>query len=457
MENKVLEDAKELVSSHIDETLSEDINLSPVDLAENLKTIKIHDEEEYVGFLKRLNSKALADVAMEIPEHMLEDIINNLSTSKIAEAISELESDDKTFLIKSISQIDENKAKELFLMLSQKEQEDILKLSHYDEDVAGAYMQTELFSGHIKETLRSAVERLRILKNSDKVSDIFQLFVVDDNKKLMFSISIADLIMYDFDLTLEEIIASKGEEFFKSQFAYDTDKIEDVVIKFEEFDLSVIPVVDMRGVLIGRITTDDIHDVIQESATEQLYNLAGVNDEAEEKDTVFAAGRARAVWLFVNLGTALLSATIIRLFDKTIESIVALAVLMPIVSAMGGNAGTQALTVTVRRLALGEIEFKDAWYVLKKEIGISIINGFIFAMLLGLVTFAWFKIPLLGLVIAASMVINMFFAGFFGAIIPMCLKKFGIDPAVGSSVLLTAITDIVGFFSFLGLATWILL
>ncbi|MBF0984785.1 MAG: magnesium transporter, partial [Campylobacter sp.] len=213
-----------------------------------------------------------------------------------------------------------------------------------------------------------------------------------------------------------------------------------------------------NGVLIGRITADDIHDLIQERATEQIYNLAGVDDEAEDDETtIFKAGRARAVWLAVNLCTAIVSSTIIGLFDATIEKLVALAVLMPIVASMGGNTGTQALTVTVRRLALGEIAFKDKKQVLLREITIAFINGLIFATLMGFVAYFWFGIKLLGLVIAMSMVLNLTLAGLFGAVIPITLKKLNIDPAVGSSVLLTTVTDIVGFFSFLGLATWILL
>jgi len=211
------------------------------------------------------------------------------------------------------------------------------------------------------------------------------------------------------------------------------------------------------GILLGRITYDDIHDYIQESATEQIYNLAGVDDESEEDDTLFKAGRGRAVWLGINLLTALFSSSIIGLFDETIAAYVALAVLMPIVASMGGNTGTQALAVTVRRLALGEIEFKDAKSVLKREVTISLVNGLIFGAVMGIIAAVWFDKGLLGVVIGLSMVTNLFFAGFFGTIIPLTLRRFNIDPAVGSAVVLTTFTDAIGFFSFLGLAKWILL
>ncbi|WP_298784242.1 DUF1002 domain-containing protein, partial [uncultured Campylobacter sp.] len=273
-----------------------------------------------------------------------------------------------------------------------------------------------------------------------------------------FNLSKSDILNNeDFTKTLKQNIESTQIDHYKPHMANDMDLMQDVADMFQEYDLNVIAVTSSTGILLGRITYDDIHDYIQESATEQIYNLAGVDDESEEDDTLFKAGRGRAVWLGVNLLTALFSSSIIGLFDETIAAYVALAVLMPIVASMGGNTGTQALTVTVRRLALGEIAFKDKKQVLFREITIAFINGLIFATLMGFVAYFWFGIKLLGLVIAMSMVLNLTLAGLFGAVIPITLKKLNIDPAVGSSVLLTTVTDIVGFFSFLGLATWILL
>ena len=454
MEVNELEEAKVVLDSHIEETAEEEI--SSADLADHLKTLKKHDEEKYVEYLEKLDPEDLANVALEMPDHMLEDVIETIPHEKIVEAIEELESDDQAELFQNIEEIDEEKAKQIFEELDEEDQKDILQISNYEDDEAGAYMQTEVFSAKINETLKQAVERLRNLKETGEIENVFQLFVLDETNKLVSAFSTSDLILYDFNLTLKEIIDRYDDE-YKPHFATDTDKIDNVVKDFEEFDLSVMPVVDSNGVLIGRITSDDIHDIIQDKATEQIYHLAGVNDEAEEEDTLIKAGRSRAAWLFVNLCTAIVSSAIIGLFDSTIETIVALAILMPIVASMGGNTGTQALTVTVRRLALGEIEFKDKRQVLFREIAIAFTNGMIFAVLMGFVAYFWFGIKMLGVVIALSMVINFTFAGIFGTVIPLTLKKFGIDPAVGSSVLLTTVTDIVGFFSFLGLATWILL
>ena len=318
-------------------------------------------------------------------------------------------------------------------------------------------MQTELFSAHLEEKLGSAVARLRQEKQEGKLENVSQLFIIDKNSVLQYAIPLEDLILFDFTKTLKQNIESTQIDHYKPHMANDMDLMQDVADMFQEYDLNVIAVTSSTGILLGRITYDDIHDYIQESATEQIYNLAGVDDESEEDDTLFKAGRGRAVWLGINLLTALFSSSIIGLFDETIAAYVALAVLMPIVASMGGNTGTQALAVTVRRLALGEIEFKDAKSVLKREVTISLVNGLIFGAIMGVIAAVWFDKGMLGVVISLSMVTNLFFAGFFGTIIPLTLRRFNIDPAVGSAVILTTFTDAIGFFSFLGLAKWILL
>jgi magnesium transporter len=188
-----------------------------------------------------------------------------------------------------------------------------------------------------------------------------------------------------------------------------------------------------------------------------MYNLAGVDDEAEDDDEIIKAAQKRATWLGLNLFTAIAASFVIALFADTLESMVALAILMPIVASMGGNAGTQTLTVVVRQLALGDISQGDAMRIIKKEVLISLGNGFLFAIIAGIIAFLWFDIKLLGVVIALSMIINLLVAGFFGASVPLFLKKLDVDPAIGSTVILTTVTDVVGFFSFLGLATYILL
>lgn len=451
-----LEEAKELIDQHLDENL-EDGELSAYELAQHLKTLKKHDEELFAQYLEKLDPEILGDVAIELPDHMLKDVIDTLPAEKIVEALEELESDDATDLLQYIEDIDEDKARELFNELDKENQNEILRLRSYDEDRAGAHMQTELFSAHLEEKLGSAVARLRQEKQEGKLENVSQLFIIDKNSVLQYAIPLEDLILFDFTKTLKQNIESTQIDHYKPHMANDMDLMQDVADMFQEYDLNVIAVTSSTGILLGRITADDIHDYIQESATEQIYNLAGVDDESEEDDTLFKAGRGRAVWLGINLLTALFSSSIIGLFDETIAAYVALAVLMPIVASMGGNTGTQALAVTVRRLALGEIEFKDAKNVLKREVTISLVNGLIFGAIMGVIAAVWFDKGMLGVVIGLSMVTNLFFAGFFGTIIPLTLRRFNIDPAVGSAVILTTFTDAIGFFSFLGLAKWILL
>lgn len=262
--------------------------------------------------------------------------------------------------------------------------------------------------------------------------------------------------MFDFKKSLKENIETNKNS-FEAHYAKDSDNIKDVVHQFEQFDLPVIPIVDDKGLLIGRITSDDVYDIINSQATKQLYNLSGIDDEAEEDDNTIKIAKTRASWLGVNLFTAIIASLVIGFFQDTINSMVALAVLMPIVASMGGNAGTQTLTVVVRQLALGDIGKNDAKRIIKKELTISLLNGILFAFVISIVAYLWFDIELLGLVIALSMIINILVAGFFGAVVPLLLDNFKIDPAIGSTVVLTTATDIVGFFSFLALATWILL
>lgn len=422
---------------------------------EALKTIKRYNEELYLQTLKSFDTYTLANVATITPEHILEDILEHLSIIKIAKAVEELESDDATDLIKRFEELNPQKTLAILNRLSSEDKEEILRLKNYDENTAGAYMQTEIFTASIDESIEKAIKRYRILKHSGQVDQIFQVYIIDNQGKLCNAINLSDLLLWDFKLSFADIIKNNNER-YKSYSIKDHEDIQKAIDIVEDYDLSVLAVVNDDGVLLGRITYDDIHDLIQENATEQIYNLAGVDADVEE-ESAFKAAKARAFWLMINLTTSLISANIISLFSGEIEQLVALAVLMPIVASMGGNTGSQALAVTVRKLSLNEVEFKDAKKVILRESGISLLNGFIFASIMSIIAFIWFKTALLGLVIALSMLINLALAGFVGSFVPLTLKKFKIDPAVGSSVVITAITDGLGFFSFLLLAKMILL
>jgi len=427
--------------------------MHPAELAKLLKNLNDHDFSEAI---KRVPKKLVGDVALALPDRYFDDVVENLSVDDLSHAVSELESDDQLEFMQELEDVDKNVASKVFHSLDAEDKQEISELKKYDEDQAGAYMQLEVFTANQDEVVQDVIKRFAKLRKENELENVQNLFIVDKNNKLLYTIGLDDLLIFDFAKTVRENI-EKSDESFESKVAVDTEDIKEVVNYFKEYDLSVIPVVNKEGILVGRITSDDIYDIINEHATEQMYNLAGVDDEAEEDEDILKAGRKRAYWLGINLVTAIAASLVIGLFESTINSMVALAVLMPIVASMGGNAGTQTLTVIVRQLALGEITKGDAFRSIKKEVAISLMNGFLFALVIGVIAWLWFQIPLLGVVIGLSMIINLLMAGFFGAIIPLALKWFDIDPAIGSTVILTTVTDVVGFFSFLGLAKIILL
>ena len=430
---------------------SEDHELHASEVAYLLKKIRKEDRDEFEDALTRLPQDARGDVILELPEKLKDEAINFYSTKELAEAVEGLESDDATDLVQDIDEVDEDKSDAVIAHLDDDDREEIEHLLHYEEDQAGAWMQTELFDATLDERIEEARARLKRLKESGELENVHQVFIVNGERRLIATIPLEDVILFDFDKTFREQVDSKE---FRSVEA--SDNIEDVASMFEQFDLSVLPVVDRQGHLVGRITSDDIYDVIEERATGQIYNLAGVNDDVEQDEDLLGIFKNRASWLFINLITAILASIVIGMFDATLAAFVPLAILMPIVASMGGNAGTQTLTVMVRKMALGDIDVVNARQAVLKEFIVSLLNGLIFAILMGIVAFVWFDIPKLGLVIGLAMVINLMIAGVFGALIPLVLKRLNIDPAVGSTVILTTATDVFGFLSFLGLASMIL-
>ena len=432
-------------------------DISYAELLEALKIVKDEDYDAYENIIKSLDDEDLGNVAALMPDHMLGDVLEVTSSKKLALAVGELESDDATDLMQSIEDIDKDKANRIFTNLSKDEQDEILFLKRYDDESAGAYMQTELFIAKLSDTLESAIANYKELKKNEEIENIIRLFIVDDDEKLIYSLHVGDLILYDFKDTFQEIL-DKNKELSKDvYFVRDYDLINEAISLVQDYDLSVVAVVDNNQKLLGRITYDDIHDLIQDYATEQIYNFAGVGDIDSEEENAVKAAQSRAKWLIVNLITSLLSAHVIAMFSDTIEHLVALAALMPIVASMGGNTGSQALAVTIRKLALGEIEFTNSKKVILREIAISFSNATIFALIMGVIAYFWFHFPMLSFVIFISMLLNLGFAGLIGVLIPLILKKCGFDPALGSSVILTATTDALGFFSFLLLAKTLLL
>ncbi len=427
--------------------------LHPSEIANLLKDL---DEKSFNEAVQSIPKELIADVALELPDRYFEDIVESFTPEEIAESLADLESDDQTDFIQELEEVDEEIAKEVFEQLDKEDQEDILQLKQYTEDEAGAYMQVEVYTAKLNQTVNDVIKEFAKLRREDELENVNYLFVTDEKNILRYGVGLDNLLVFDFDKTLKENIEENPEK-YKPVVGHDHDDIKEIVKKFHEYDLNSMPIVNDYDVLLGRITSDDIYDIISEHATDQMYNLAGVNDDAEDDEDILKAGKARAVWLGINLITAIIASLVIGMFSDTLQSIVALAILMPIVASMGGNAGTQSLTVVVRQLALGDIAKHDAYRTIKKEVLLSLANGLFFAIIMGIIAAVWFDQGMLGVVIALSMVINLLSAGFFGSMVPLLLKKMDIDPAIGSTVILTTVTDVVGFLSFLGLATLILL
>ena len=296
----------------------------------------------------------------------------------------------------------------------------------------------------ILRSVGQAIDYLR--EESDLPDDFFEIFIVDPLNKPLGSVSVSKVLRSARKTELNNIL-NDSPKFIKASMDQ-----EEAALLFEQYSLVSAGVVDDQDRLIGRITADDIVWVLQEEAEEDILRLGGVS-ETEMNQSVIKSTQKRFIWLFLNLLTAILASVVISFFGASIEKMVALAVLMPIVASMGGNAGTQTLTLTVRSLATKELVDTNRKKVFIKEIAISILNGFIFAILTSLATILWFNDPLLAVIVGAAMTINIFSAGLFGFLIPYSLNYFKIDPALASSVFVTTVTDVFGFLSFLGLAS----
>jgi magnesium transporter len=378
----------------------------------------------------------------EVDEAIRLDIVENLPNDQIAEAVQELDSDDAVYILEDLDEADQE---EILSKLPFTERIRLRRSLDYEEETAGRRMQTEFVAVPSFWTVGQTIDYMREDQNlPDRFS---QVFVIDPTFKLLGAV--------DLDQVLRSKRATKIEDVMhETRHAIPaTMDQEEAAREFEQYDLLSAAVVDENERLVGVLTIDDVVDVIQQEAEEDLLRMGGVGDE-ELSDTVATTSRSRVPWLLVNLLTAFLAASVIGLFDRTIEHIVALAVLMPIVAGMGGNAGSQTMTVTVRALATRDLDIYNAWRVIRRELGVGLINGAVFAVLIGVVAAVWFQDTNIGGIIAAAMVINMFAAALAGILIPLLLDRFGIDPAVASAVFVTAVTDVVGFFAFLGLATW---
>ncbi|TGT74619.1 magnesium transporter [bacterium M00.F.Ca.ET.159.01.1.1] len=401
----------------------------------------LHPEQRRV-LVELLGSDFDFSALTEVDEAIRMDIVDNLPNEQIAQAVQELDSDDAVYILEDLDQEDQD---EILSQLPFTERIRLRRALDYPEETAGRRMQTEFVAVPPFWTIGQTIDYMREDKNlPDRFS---QIFVIDPSFKLLGAIDLDQILRSKRAVMVEDVM---HETLHAIPATMDQ---EEAAREFEQYNLLSAAVVDENGRLVGVLTIDDVVDVIQEEAEEDLLRMGGVGDE-ELSDTVLATSRSRVPWLLINLLTAFLAASVIGLFDRTIEHIVALAVLMPIVAGMGGNAGSQTMTVTVRALATRDLDIYNAARIIRRELGVGFINGVVFAVLIGMVAGFWFRDANLGGIIGAAMIINMFAAALAGILIPLVLDRFKIDPAVASAVFVTTVTDCVGFFAFLGLATW---
>jgi magnesium transporter len=378
----------------------------------------------------------------EVDEAVRLEIVDAMPNRQIAEGVQELDSDDAVYILEDLEQEDRD---EILAQLPFTERVRLRRSLGYPEETAGRRMQTEFVAVPPFWTVGQTIDYMR--DNDDLPESFSQIFVIDPMFRLLGAIDLDRILRTRRDIKIEEIMHET-----RHAIPATMDQEEAAQI-FEQYDLLSAAVVDENDRLVGVLTIENIVDVIQEEAEEDILRLGGVGDE-ELSDSVLSTSRSRTPWLVINLFTAILSASVIGLFDGTIQQMVALAVLMPIVASMGGNAGTQTMTVTVRALATRDMDIYNAGRIIRREASVGLINGVIFAIMIGVIAGLWFANINIGGIIAAAMVINMLAAALGGILIPLLLHRFGADPAIASAVFVTTVTDVVGFSSFLGLATW---
>jgi magnesium transporter len=412
-------------------------DLHAADLADLIEGL---EPQARTGLIAALGRTFDAEALAELDEGVRDQLMEALPNEVIASAIKKLDTDDALYLIEDLEESDKQ---EILAKVPSEDRAALSRALDYPERTAGRLMQTEFVAVPEYWTVGRTIDFMRTEK--DLPDDFVEIYVVDPGYHLKGVVPLSRVLRNPRDRKIADIMDDE-QTVFKTG-----DSQEDVAYKFEQYNLVSAAVVDESGRLVGSLMVDDIVDVIQEEAEEDILHLGGVGDEAIS-DNVWRTTRARFSWLFVNLLTAVLASWVISWFDATIEQMVALAVLMPIVASMGGNAGTQTMTVAVRALATRNLGPLNAVKITLRESAVGLVNGVLFAAMMGLFAYWWFGSEGLGWVIAAAMVINLVAAALAGILVPLALDSLDIDPAIASGVFVTTVTDVIGFFAFLGLA-----
>lgn len=383
------------------------------------------------------------DILQHLNDEVQAQFLRQMDAEEVATITEGLEADD---IADILQQLPDRVIREV---LDSMDHQDRVRIEHvlsYDEDTAGGLMNTDTITVRPNITLDVALRYLRRHESLPEMTD--SLLVVNRNDQFIGSLSLRKMLVSDPSVTVREIMDTEVEPIQATRSA------REVASLFERFDWVSAPVVDENHYLLGRITIDDVVDVIREESDHSLMSMAGLDEDEDTFASVLSTAPRRAIWLGINLLTAFVASGVINLFEGTIEKVVALAVLMPIVASMGGVAGTQTLTVVIRGMALGHISRNNSRWLINREMLVGAINGLIWALIVAGAATLWFEDPLIGAIIAAAMVINLITAALAGAILPLIMKSLNIDPALAGGVVLTTVTDVVGFMSFLGLATY---
>jgi magnesium transporter len=425
--------------------------LHPADLAD---VIGLLHEEDRLKLIELLGGALPAEVLPELDPNLTEEVVTAMRPEAVADAVAELDTDDAAFILE---ELDDDKRAEILAKAPVVDRLALNQAFDFEEESAGRLMQREVFAAPAYWTVGQIIDRLR--GSEDLPDRFYEVFVVDPAFKPIGAVPLSTLLKTQRETVIADIMTED-----LTVIPVDMDQ-EDVAYKFEQYNLISAPVVDDAERLVGMITVDDVVEIVHAENREDMLALGGVESDAGLTDTVVETVRSRFSWLAVNLATAVLASLVISVFEKAIEQVVALAVLMPIVASMGGNAGTQTLTVAVRSLATKDLTASNAARIVWRETIVGGLNGILFAVILGVLAGLWHastgasvdQAVRLAAVIGAAMIINLVAAGLAGILVPLGLQRAGADPAVSSAVFVTTVTDIVGFFVFLGLAALVLL
>ncbi|MGF1502839.1 MAG: magnesium transporter [Paracoccaceae bacterium] len=419
--------------------------LSELHAADIADLVEQMDASRRRAFLPTVWPEIGADFLVELEENIRDEVLSDIDPALLSEAARDLDSDDLVYLLEGL---DDESRDRVVSALDPGDRLVVAKSLEYPDYSAGRLMNTSFVKAPPFWTVGQMIDEMRA--SDDLPEQFYDVIVVDPAMRPLGKIPLAQILRSPRPVTLEALMQGDLHKIHVE------DAQEDVAYTFNQYHLVSAPVVDDDGRLVGTITIDDAMEVLEDEAEEDIKRLAGVGDE-EISDTVWAITRRRFPWLAVNLATAILASMVIAIFDDVIQQVVALAILMPIVASMGGNAGTQTLTVAVRALATRDLTPTNALRIVQREVLVGLLNGLAFAVVMAGIAWVWFADPTITWVIGVAMVVNLLMAGLSGILVPLALERLGADPALASGTFVTTVTDVVGFFAFLGLAALVLL